>query len=641
MPRVKSVKTTFTAGEVGVHLMGRTDLRAYANGAACLRNVIVQPTGGVRRRAGLRHVAGVAGGGRLIAFEFNTEQTYLLVLTHGAITVYNEAETAVATLATPYAAGDIPSIAWTQSADTLLLMHPNHAPRQFIRTGATSFELIGWSFEQGDSGRLHQPHHKFAKADVVLQPTGTANAIGVAASAPVFTAAHMNARFRIGGKEIRITGISSATQASASVMEELDGTAATTDWTEQAFSAARGYPICGVFHQDRLVIGGSREAPNRLWFSKASDLFNFDLGTGEDDEAIEFAILSDQVNAIRAVFSGQHLQVLTSGAEWMVQGEPLTPTNLDLKRQTRVGSPIDRYVPPRSVDLGTLFVSRDGRTLREFLFADSEQAYEAKELTTLVRHMVDHPVDLDYHPEERLVYVVMGDGAIGAVTQYRQEAVTAWSRIDTNGAFRSVAVSGGRVYVLVERDGSMRLERFDPSLMTDGAFTLVAGTPRAPWGAGQGGDSTLAPLEGVEAAIRADGWVHAPARVTGGVLTLTEAVSAVEVGRPYTHEVAPLPVFVKEAGAGPGQAVRLVRALFRLEATQALHVDTGRGPVPVPFARRDGLSGPVAPAPATVDKLVRAIGWTKGEGTPLWRVEQATPVPCTILSVMTEISANG
>lgn len=642
MARVKAIKTNFTAGEIGVDLSGRSDLRAYTNGAARLRNVIVQPTGGVTRRPGLRHVASLPGAGRLIAFEFNTEQTYLLVFTAGRIDVFDESETLVATLASAWTAAQIVNLAWTQSADTLLLTHPDVPPKQLVRTGSGTFELQDWTFfAEEDTGRMQQPHHKFAGDDVTLQATATTGAVTLIASADVFTPSHAGSRLRLGDKEVSVTAYHSPTQVNGTVLETLIGTQATKDWSEPAFSAVRGYPICAVFHQDRLVIGGSREAPNRLWLSKSADLFNFDLGTGEDDEAIEFAILSDQVNAIQAVFSGRHLQVLTAGAEWMVTGEPLTPTNLELRRQTRVGSPVNRYVPPRSVDQGTIFAARDGRSLREFLFTETEQAYEAKDLTTLVAHLIDHPVDLDYDQPNRLLYAVMADGSLGTVTQYRQEVVTAWSRQETDGAFRAVAVSGGRVYVMVERVGGTRLECFDAAHMTDGGFRLAAAGPRAVWGAGQGSDPTLAPLEGVPLAIRADGRVHQSATVSGGVLTLQEAVTALECGRPYTHEIAPLPVFVKSGGVGPGNAVRLVRALFRLQATQALQVDTGRGPVPVPFTRQGGLTGPVADTPRSVDKMVRALGWTKGDATPLWRVEQATPVPCTVLSVMTEVSANG
>src|SRR3546814_14653886 len=52
--------------------------------------------------------------------------------------------------------------------------------------------------------------------------------------------------------------------ATAEVKQTLAGTAATKDWVEQAFSTVRGWPVSVVFHQDRLVIGGSRDLPNRL-----------------------------------------------------------------------------------------------------------------------------------------------------------------------------------------------------------------------------------------------------------------------------------------------------------------------------------------------------------------------------------------
>src|SRR3712207_9305087 len=88
MAGARTLKTSFTAGEVAPELLGRPDLRAWANGARRLRNVFIQPTGGVARRPGLRHVATLPGPARLIPFEFNTEQTYLLVLTAGAMRIF-------------------------------------------------------------------------------------------------------------------------------------------------------------------------------------------------------------------------------------------------------------------------------------------------------------------------------------------------------------------------------------------------------------------------------------------------------------------------------------------------------------------------------------------------------------------------
>src|SRR5690606_17447026 len=371
--RVEILESSFTAGEVSPLLLGRGDLVAYENGAARLRNVFIQPTGGVTRRSGLRYVDAARGPGRLVAFEFNTEQVYLMAFTAGWLDVYRD-EAKVAEVAAPWTADQLGRIAWTQSADTLLVTHPEVPPQRITRTGEAAWTVEPLAFAV-DGGISRQPFHRFAPAGVTLTPSAVSGTITVGASAEIFLPGHAGTRFRIGSAQVEIADIASATEATATTLADLAGTDPTTDWAEQAFSAARGWPVSIAFHQDRLVLGGSRDLPNRLWLSKSGDLFNFDLGTGLDDEAIEFPILSDQVNAIRAVFSGRHLQVFTSGAEWMVTGDPLTPSSLQVKRQTRVGSPVDRSVPPRDVDGATLFVSRNGRELREFLYADVEQAY--------------------------------------------------------------------------------------------------------------------------------------------------------------------------------------------------------------------------------------------------------------------------
>jgi hypothetical protein len=367
MAQSRTLKTSFTAGEVAPELLGRPDLRAWANGARLLRNVFIQPTGGVTRRPGLRHIAPLVGPARLIAFEFNTEQSYLLVLTEGRMQIFI-GDMQVAEAPGPWSTAMLPQIAFTQSADTLLLCHPEMVPQKVTRTGHANWTVLPWAF-------LREPFYRFAGAAVALEPSGVAGEIDLSASDLFFQAGHVGARFRIGGRRVRVTAVHSAVHATASVEETLAGTSLTTDWDEAAFSAARGWPVCVCFHQDRLVIGGSRDLPNRLWLSQSGDLFNFDTGTGLDDQGIEFGLVSDQVNAIRGVFSGQHLQVFTSGAEWMVTGTPLTPSSIQLNRQTRVGSLVGRMLPPVDVDGSTIFAARSGRGIFEFTYTDLQQLY--------------------------------------------------------------------------------------------------------------------------------------------------------------------------------------------------------------------------------------------------------------------------
>ncbi|MGY8958132.1 MAG: hypothetical protein ACKVKG_01120, partial [Alphaproteobacteria bacterium] len=424
--------------------------------------------------------------------------------------------------------------------------------------------------------------------------------------------------------------------ASADVKVTLTTTSPSTDWTEQAFSNVRGQPVSVTFHQDRLVIGGSRDLPNRLWLSKSADLFNFDLGTGADDEAIEFAILSGQVNAIRAVFSGRHLQIFTSGAEWMVTGEPLTPVNIQLTRQTREGSAIDRAIPPRDVDGATLFLAREGSGLREFLFTDSVQAYQSNDLAILARHLINAPVDQDFDPSGRLLHIVMADGSVATVTIFRAEQVTAWTLQSTDGAVLAVAVVAGKVYILVERANGVFVEVMDEAVQTDSALVGSSVSETISW-------SGLGHLEGFNVRVVADGVDSGLKMVSAGAITLAQPANMVEAGLPFAHEIEPLPPIVGlDANRIQGAPVRLIRATFRLEDSAALRVDTGVGFREVPFKTlgvEGVLDSPIQPF--TGDKSVRALGWRNGGVDPLWRVNQDTPAPCTILSVLTEIKIGG
>lgn len=642
MVHINIDKSNFTAGEISPNLLGRGDLKSYGNGASKLRNVFIHATGGVTRRPGLRYITTAKGPGRLVAFEFNTEQVYLLVFTDGFMDVYQDG-TKVAEQATPWTAQQISEFVWVQSADTLFVLHPDVQPRRITRTSHTNWTITTWVFldeqkpaEGGDPAydRIQQPHHKFADDDVTISTNTTTGTVTLTASAAVFEAGHVGTRMRLQNKEVAITAVASSTSATATVKENLAGTSATKDWEEQAFSAVRGWPTTVCFHQDRLVIGGSRDLPNRLWLSKSADLFNFDLGEGLDDEAIDFAILSDQVNAIRAVFSGRHLQVFTSGAEWMVTGEPLTPGNLQLQRQTRIGSPIDRSVPPRDVDGATIFVPRDGSGIREFLFADVEQAYQSTDLATTAEHLINQPVDQDYDNAKRHLHVVMADGSMATLTVYRAENVNAWSLQETAGNFTSVAVVGGSIYVLVERGTDTNIERLDSSLSSDSAIDATNVTPIQIW-------SGFDHLNDKTVGVLADGSPRNDTIVTSGTITLEYDASELEAGLSFEHIVEPMPPVLSAINSGMGSKLRPISVTLRVRDTAAAKLDVGRGYIDVPFQTLGAELLDQPPIPFTGDKTVRALGWRTVGPTPLWSIRQDAPLPFTLLSVATKVAANG
>lgn len=81
----ETIQRSFTAGELSPNLHSRADLSKYTNGLALCENFIVRSQGGVVNRPGTRFIGEVRDSSkraRLIPFQFNTEQTYILVFEH-------------------------------------------------------------------------------------------------------------------------------------------------------------------------------------------------------------------------------------------------------------------------------------------------------------------------------------------------------------------------------------------------------------------------------------------------------------------------------------------------------------------------------------------------------------------------------
>lgn len=146
-------QTSFTSGELDPRLQGRIEVARYYAGARLLRDLLVVPQGGIRRRPGMAHVATLAAaaldGVRLIPFAFNAGQTYCIALSAGRADIFRADGTlAAAVTGAPWSAAQAAQVNWAQSGDTLLVVHPDLAPQQLRRgTPDTSWTLgaIAWT----------------------------------------------------------------------------------------------------------------------------------------------------------------------------------------------------------------------------------------------------------------------------------------------------------------------------------------------------------------------------------------------------------------------------------------------------------------------------------------------------------------
>ena len=183
MARATWTQNNFNGGEFSPLAYGRSDLAKYKNALATCLNYVPTSQGGLTRRPGTRYVAEVknsANAVRLVTFEFSITQAYVLEFGPGYVRFYaNDGQLQNAgtpyEVATPYGAGDLQGLSFTQSADVLYIAHPSYAPRKLVRAGALSWTLSTISFLDG-------PYLPVNTSSTTLVATGTTGTVTVTAS---------------------------------------------------------------------------------------------------------------------------------------------------------------------------------------------------------------------------------------------------------------------------------------------------------------------------------------------------------------------------------------------------------------------------------------------------------------------------
>lgn len=354
------------------------------------------------------------------------------------------------------------------------------------------------------------------------------------------------------------------------------------DWNsehgyEDVWSSTRGYPRSVTFHEGRLFFGGTKSRPSTLFGSRVSDFFNFNPGEALADDGVEATLDTGTFNAIIDIFSGRNLQVFTSGAEFFVPqtlDEPITPSNLIVKQQTAFG--MKPGIRLQNVDGSTLFIQRQGKSLQEFVFDDSVQAYTSAKISLLSSHLLKSPEEMAVRVStstdegDRLLIVNGTDGSIACYTLLRSQNVIAPSEWTTDGEFLNIGVDVDSIYVVVKRTinsaAAYYVELFDDTVLLDSAKT-----------GGAASSVTMAHLNGESVKIIRDGVVEPDQTVPASPHTVTFATAATsshQVGLNFTPEIKTLPVEPNlPSGSLKGFKKRIFEVNAELFETQALTIN--------------------------------------------------------------------
>ena len=467
---VDFIKTqnTFLNGEVSPEFFANDNL----SGLSKLENMDVLPGGGISRRCGLSKLCELTKVAKLLPFSVSDEEQYIVALSDERILIYADDGTLVQNIISPWSYDDVGCVQYAQRFGTIIFVHPDYQPRVLKKTSG-GFSLSLFSFSVNDDMTQNIPFTHFDDADgitiTVTANGGGNNYANFATSADFWTADDVGGRILLMGLQWRIDSFVDARNVVAYTNSTYTlPQSPITDWSEAAFGKRRGWPRSIAFHQDRLVFGGSRDWPSGVWMSQVGRHNNFSVGTGLDDEAIFITLTSQQQQQICTVVSSDNLQILTSVGEWAISNKPLTPSSVDIKQHTSVGSVATHYLPPQKIEGETVFVSRNMRDIRELSLDDLGENYNATDLCAMSKHLMNNPIDMAYNPSSRQLFVVMDDGTMAVLNQNTGLGISAWAKYTTDGEFISVAVVNDETYVVVKRDDVISLEVFDASALSDG-----------------------------------------------------------------------------------------------------------------------------------------------------------------------------
>ena len=653
MPRFVEFTTNFATGELDPLLRARVDLQAYNNALAKATNVLIQPQGGLRRRPGTKHIfelpnvssgsASAGNGVRLVPFQFSVADSYMLCFTHNRMYIVKNGviQTNINGsgnnyLTTTISSDMVDDMCWTQSADTLIVVHPDLQPVRITRTSDTVWSATSITFDS-------IPTYAFTLTTTTpaaghLTPSAVSGNVTLTAQNSIFTAGSVNQYINASPQgRARIVEYVSNTIVKAVTEYPFFDTSniAQGNWEiesgyEDVWSSGKGWPRTVTFHEGRLYFGGSKSRPSTIWGSKIGLFFDFIPSESLDDDAVEATLDTNDLNVITDIISGRDFQVFTTGGEFFIpqQGsDPVTPLTFTFKNVSRNG--IKPGTRVQSVESGSIYIQRQGKSLNEFIFNDTQLTYITQRISLLSGHLLKGPQRIalrkasSTEEADLLLMTNTDDGSMAAFSIMRSQQVTSPSEFTTDGQFIDVGVDVNSIYTVTKRTFSgvdrYFIELFGYEYFTDCAFV-----------AGAGSGLTGLPHTGKSLNVICDGSPQSNETVSGGgTVTFDRAsTTSCEVGLPINVYVKTMPAEVKlQTGSRVSFKKRIVEISAVVNETQNMIINNQ----PVAFRLLDNplLDEPI-PEFTGIKRVNGVLGYNREQYI---EVSQDLPVKMNLLGL--------
>ena len=680
MANVRTLQRSFAGGEVSPEMFGRSDDAKYLSGLAKCRNFITKPQGPAENRPGfafVREVKDSTKRTRLIPFTYSTTQTMVIELGAGTFRFHTQGGTLLSAgtpyeVANPYAEADLFDIHYVQSADVLTLVHPNYAPRELRRLGATNWQLTTLSFAAPISApgapTLVAAGHTAVKYTYYYVVTAIdADGIGESAAS---TASSAGGNLYETGATVTISW-SAVTGASRYNVYKLQGglygyigqTAGlsivddniTPDLSQvppiydAMFSGSGDYPGAVSYYEQRRCFAGTTNKPQNIWMTKSGTESNMSYSLPvRDDDRIAFRVAAREANTIRHIVPLTQLLLLTSSAEWRVtsvNSDAITPSTISVRPQSYVGA---SNVQPTIINNTLLYGAARGGHVRELAYNWQASGFITGDLSLRAPHLFDtyDIVDMAYgKAPQPIVWFVSSSGNLLGLTYVPEQQIGAWHWHDTDGVFESCAVvaegNEDRLYCVIRRTIDGNTVRYVERLASR-HFDAQADAFFVDCGATYSGIpadeiSGLDHLEGKVVNILADGAVHPQRTVTGGAITLDAEASTVQIGLPIVADLETLPaaMALRDGSLGQGRVKNVNKVWLRVHRSSGIFVGPDENTL---VEAKQRTTEPYGSPPALKsDEIEITLTPTWGASGQVF-VRQADPLPLTIVAMSAEVA---
>jgi hypothetical protein len=227
MARKKALQTSFSAGELAPEVAMRQDTDQYQNGAKSLLNRRMLIGGGHVRRPGSWWEA-TLGTDPVMPNSSSTRRrnTSSRSPRDRCTPMCATPRTAMLTAAGsitggPWTGTIYKEMDWVQRGNVIFLTATGMKPQRIERTGAATWARTDFAYTAGPSLRPEQPYLKLAAQTITLRASGVTGSVTLTASAAYFVVGHVGSYIRYLGKAMLITGFTSSTIVTATVIEQL------------------------------------------------------------------------------------------------------------------------------------------------------------------------------------------------------------------------------------------------------------------------------------------------------------------------------------------------------------------------------------------------------------------------------------